>query len=68
MTAIPAANNVPLRERPAFQALSTDYRLQLPYLARVICLEGAAQPVGVPVATVAGGLGRLDDLEDAVAP
>lgn len=44
----------------AFQALSTDYRLQLPYLARVICLEGEPRPVGVPVATVAGRLDRLD--------
>lgn len=52
----------------AFQALSTDYRLQLPYLARVICLESAPQSVGVPVVTVAGRLGRLDELQDAVAP
>ena len=30
----------------AFQALSTDYRLQLPYLARVIVIDGEPQPVG----------------------
>lgn len=52
----------------AFQALSTDYRLQLPYLARVICLESPPRSVSVPVATVAGRLDRLDDLTDAVAP
>lgn len=49
----------------AFQALSTDYRLQLPYLARVICLESPPQSVATPVATVAGRLDRLDELTDA---
>lgn len=42
----------------AFQALSTDYRLQLPYLARVICIDGVRQPTGTPVATVAGRVDR----------
>lgn len=37
----------------AFQALSTDYRLSLPYVARVICIEGLRERVGEPVATVA---------------
>ncbi|WP_434620581.1 DUF4255 domain-containing protein [Arthrobacter sp. A5] len=37
----------------AFQALSTDYRLSLPYLARVICIEGRQEPDGERVATVA---------------
>jgi len=37
----------------AFQALTTDYRLSLPYLARVICLEGRHEAGGEPVATVA---------------
>jgi hypothetical protein len=40
----------------AFQALSTDYRLSLPYVARVICIEGAREPVTEPVATVAARL------------
>jgi hypothetical protein len=42
----------------AFQALSTDYRLQLPYLARVIVIDGEPQPVGPRVATVAGRVDR----------
>ena len=29
----------------AFQALTTDYRLSLPYIARVICIEGRHDPV-----------------------
>jgi hypothetical protein len=37
----------------AFQALTTDYRLSLPYLARVIRLDGRLESVGEPVATVA---------------
>lgn len=37
----------------AFQALSTDYRLQLPYLARVICIDGLQESVVEPVGTVA---------------
>ena len=43
----------------AFQALSTDYRLQLPYLARVICIDGAQQTVAPRVATVAGRTERV---------
>jgi hypothetical protein len=42
----------------AFQALSTDYRLQLPYLARVIVIDGEQQPAGPRVATVAGRVDR----------
>jgi hypothetical protein len=38
----------------AFQALTTDYRLSLPYVARVICIDGRQETRGEPVATVAG--------------
>jgi Pvc16 N-terminal domain len=38
----------------AFQALTTDYRLSLPYVARVICIDGRRESQGEPVATVAG--------------
>jgi hypothetical protein len=38
----------------AFQALTTDYRLSLLYLARVICIEGRRFDTDEPVATVAG--------------
>jgi hypothetical protein len=37
----------------AFQALTTDYRLSLPYLARVIRLNGSKVALDEPVATVA---------------
>jgi hypothetical protein len=37
----------------AFQALTTDYRLSLPYLARVVRLDGPRELDGEPVATVA---------------
>jgi Pvc16 N-terminal domain len=37
----------------AFQSLNTDYRLQLPYLVRVICIDGVQEPVATPVGTVA---------------
>ena len=37
----------------AFQALTTDYRLSLLYLARVICIEGPRSATAEPVATVA---------------
>jgi hypothetical protein len=40
----------------AFQALTTDYRLCLPYLARVIRIDGAPSPTGPRVTTVASGL------------
>jgi hypothetical protein len=43
----------------AFQALSTDYRLQLPYLARVICIDGLRESVVEPVGTVAA---RVEEL------
>lgn len=45
----------------AFQALSTDYRLQLPYLARVLCLESEPQPVGPPVGTVAARVAPMSE-------
>jgi hypothetical protein len=43
----------------AFQALTTDYRLCLPYVARVVTIEGRLTPPAEPVATVAlaGGPG-----------
>jgi Pvc16 N-terminal domain len=41
----------------AFQALTADYRLCLPYVARVIVLEGGAEDLAERVTTVAG---RLD--------
>jgi hypothetical protein len=37
----------------AFQALTTDYRLSLPYVARVICIDGRRESLGEPVSTVA---------------
>ena len=37
----------------AFQALTTDYRLSLPYMARVIRIDGRREPVAEDVATVA---------------
>ncbi|MFH8251266.1 Pvc16 family protein [Microbacterium sp. B2969] len=43
----------------AFQSLNTDYRLQLPYVARVICIEGLPGAVGDPVATVAARADRM---------
>lgn len=36
----------------AFQALTTDYRLSLPYLARVVRLDGTRESNGEPVSTV----------------
>lgn len=42
----------------AFQALTTDYRLSLPYLARVIRIDGRRQPTGEEVATVAAVVGQ----------
>lgn len=43
----------------AFQSLNTDYRLQLPYVARVICIDGMPEPVREPVATVAARVDKL---------
>lgn len=42
----------------AFQALTTDYRLSLPYLARVIRIDGRRQATDEEVATVAAVLGQ----------
>jgi Pvc16 N-terminal domain len=41
----------------AFQALTTDYRLCVPYLARVVRIDGRREPIAEPVATVLAGLG-----------
>lgn len=43
----------------AFQALSTDFRLTLPYIARVICIDGHKEPIAELVATVADRLDRV---------
>ncbi|WP_018353257.1 DUF4255 domain-containing protein [Longispora albida] len=40
----------------AFQALTTDYRLSLPYVARVIRIHGRRTTAASPVATVASSL------------
>ncbi len=40
----------------AFQALTTDYRLSMPYIARVIRIDGRREPGGESVATVAARL------------
>lgn len=37
----------------AFQALTTDYRLSLLYLVRVVCIDGPATETAEPVTTVA---------------
>jgi hypothetical protein len=42
----------------AFQALTTDYRLCIPYLARVIRIDGDRQPTGERVTTVFSGTHR----------
>jgi hypothetical protein len=42
----------------AFQALTTDYRLSLPYVARVICIEGRPERTEDPVAGVFAGVGQ----------
>ncbi|WP_031064350.1 DUF4255 domain-containing protein [Streptomyces sp. NRRL WC-3742] len=42
----------------AFQAMTTDYRLCLPYLARVVRIDGAPQPVAEQVTTVTSRLSR----------
>ena len=44
----------------AFQALTTEYRLSLPYLARVVCIEGRPAASGTDrVATVLSASGGL---------
>jgi hypothetical protein len=43
----------------AFQALSTDYRLTLPYIARVICIDGKLEPTAERVVTVADRVERI---------
>jgi hypothetical protein len=44
----------------AFQALTTDYRVCLPYLARVIRIDGRRGDVAERVTTVAGSIDLLD--------
>lgn len=43
----------------ASQALSSDLRLTLPYIARVVCIDGATSALAEPVATVADRLERV---------
>jgi len=43
----------------AFQALTTDYRLSLPYVARVIRIDGPRQATDEAVATVGAGVGGV---------
>ena len=52
----------------AFQALSTDYRLSLCYIARVICIQGSRQHLAPPVSTVASRTDFLDDVLAEVGP
>jgi len=52
----------------AFQALSTDYRLSLSYIARVVCIRGEHEAVAEPVATVAARTGRAAALRTEVGP
>jgi hypothetical protein len=42
-----------------FEALSTDFRLTLPYIARVICIDGRLESTADLVGTVSDGLGRV---------
>jgi hypothetical protein len=37
----------------AFQALSTNYRLSMAYIARVVCIQGSRIPTAEPVTTAA---------------
>jgi hypothetical protein len=46
----------------AFQALSTDYRLSLSYIARVIVLQGPREPLAERVSTVAARSEPRSDL------
>ena len=48
----------------AFQALSTNYRLSMVYIARVVCIQGSRQPTAERVATVAA---RTVLAEDVIA-
>jgi hypothetical protein len=47
----------------AFQALSTNYRLSMCYIARVVCIKGDPEPIAESVATVAT---RTDLLESVL--
>jgi Pvc16 N-terminal domain len=42
-----------------FQALTAEFRLTLPYIARVICIDGQLESIGEPVASVADRLERV---------
>lgn len=46
----------------AFQALTTDYRLCLPYVARVVVIDGDGQPTAERVATVVNHVGVNDGI------
>jgi hypothetical protein len=52
----------------AFQALSTDYRLSLPYIARVVVLEGRPERVDDRVTTLAARTALRDDVPTEAVP
>lgn len=52
----------------AFQALSTDYRLSLCYIAKVVCIQGSREPLAPRVTTVAARSDLLDDVLAEVGP
>jgi hypothetical protein len=52
----------------AFQALTTEYRLCLPYLARVIVIDAEPQPTVERVTTVGERVDRMDALRLGAAP
>jgi hypothetical protein len=52
----------------AFQALTTDYRLTLPYIARVVVLEGRRETVADRVTTVAARTVHEADVPTEAVP
>jgi hypothetical protein len=52
----------------AFQALSTNYRLSMVYIARVVCIQGSRQPTAERVATVAARTALSEDVTADVSP
>ena len=55
------ADDIDLRTMSeAFTALTTDFRLSMPYLARVVRIECPPEPTPEPVSTVGAGFDRPD--------
>jgi Pvc16 N-terminal domain len=52
----------------AFQALSTNYRLSMVYIARVVCIQGDRQPTAERVATVAARTALSEAVTEDAAP